>query len=80
MPHGYDSIALQIHDFRNIYVEELRMLDIKVGPQWERNRATATSWFTVENTPQKIAKIHSCLELDMKPQPQNSKAPSHYKS
>jgi len=29
MPHGYDSNALKIHDFRNIYVEKLRMLDIK---------------------------------------------------
>jgi hypothetical protein len=29
MPHGYDSNDLQIHDFRNIYVKELRMLDIK---------------------------------------------------
>jgi len=29
MLHSYDSIALQIHYFRNIYVEELRMLDIK---------------------------------------------------
>jgi len=29
MPHDYDSKALQIHDFRNIYVQELRMLNIK---------------------------------------------------
>jgi hypothetical protein len=29
MPNGSDSNALQIHDFRNIYVQELRMLHIK---------------------------------------------------
>jgi len=29
MHHGYDSNALKIHDFRNIYVQELRMSDIK---------------------------------------------------